>query len=64
MIDFIRSHIRRIVYEEYNHIIIDSQQYLEFEDLVINSLYQNNYLEEGFSLETIIKSIRDNMEKK
>lgn len=63
MIDFIRSQIRTIVYEEYNHIIIDSKQYLEFEDLVIASLYNNNYLEEGFSTETIITSIKENIKK-
>ena len=63
MINFIRSQIRKIVYEEYNHIVIDSQQYLDFEDLVVNSLYQNNYLEEGFGMKTIIKSIKDNVDK-
>jgi hypothetical protein len=61
MIDFIRSQIRTIVYNEYNHILIDSKEYLEFEDLILNSLYQNNYLEEGFGTETIIKSIKDNI---
>jgi hypothetical protein len=61
--EFLRTKIRDIVYNDYNHLIIDSDRYLEFEDLIIKELYHNNYLEEGFSIETIIKSISKNIIK-
>lgn len=63
MRDYIKSKIRQIVYEEYNHIIIDSAQYLEFEDRVLNELYSNNMLEEGFGMESLIKAIKKEINK-
>lgn len=60
MVNFIKSKIKQIIYDEYNHIIIDSEEYLEFEDIILKKLYYNNYLEEGFNTEIIIKCIRDN----
>jgi hypothetical protein len=61
--EFLRTKIRDIVYNDYNHLIIDSARYLEFEDLIIKELYHNHYLEEGFSIETIVRSISNNIKK-
>lgn len=63
MKDFIRKKIRKIVYDEYNHIIIDSKEYLDFENRVLNELYSNNMLEEGFGMESIIKAIKKELNK-
>ena len=61
MLDFIKLKIREIIYNEYNHIIIDSEEYLEFEDSIIKKLFNNNYLEEGFNINIIIDSIKSNL---
>lgn len=61
MINFIKNKIKQIVYEEYNHIIIDSERYLEFEDFIIDKLFYNNYLEEGFRMEIILNLIKNNI---
>ena len=63
MTEFLRNKIREVVYNDYNHLIIDSARYLEFEDLIIKELYYNNYLEEGFSIHTIVNSISNNIKK-
>lgn len=63
MTSFIKTKIREIIYNEYNHIIIDSEEYLEFEEIILKKLFHNNYLEEGFNIDIIINCIKDSFKK-
>ena len=59
----LRTIIRKIIFEEYNHIIIDSYEYLEFEDIIIEQLYSNSFLEENFNTDVVKRVLVENLNK-
>lgn len=63
MKEFLRLQMRKIIYDEYNHIIIDSYEYLEFEDIILSQLVSENFIEEGFNIDSIRRHLKRNLEK-
>lgn len=58
---FVRELIRKIVYEEYNHIIIDSYEYLEFENIIIEQIFSDGFLQEDFNVEKVRIFLKENL---
>lgn len=53
----IKNSIREIIIKEYNQINIDSFEYLEFENILIQNIMDDGYVEEGFNNEIIKKRV-------
>lgn len=60
---FVREIIRKIVYEEYNHIMIDSYEYLEFENIIIEQIFSDGFLQEDFNVEKVKIFLKENLKK-
>lgn len=48
---YLRVELRKIILEDFGEIDLDSYDYFEFENIIIENIYSGGFLEEGFNFE-------------